>query len=370
MNVLIIGEFSGFAYNLKKGFEILGHHVVVVQNGDGFKSIPSSQDDIYYKIYCWRLFGRIIPLSVRLLNWKVTRDIKRGILDKGIDFDIIIIICDKFISKSWLTGGFPFSLLKRYKKNGTKIILTSCGGDAAYCRYVKELPYYKLAYPKGLKTPSRHAIKKLKDIISLSSCIVPTAYDYDYTIRRFIEKEGVKIEKIQYIQLPVEYEDIKFSNHNNIIVFHGLNRPIRKGTPFIKEAFVRIKEKYGDMVDVVIDGKMPFEKYRRLMDDVDIIVDQTNSFGTGINAEMGLMKGKVVLGGNSKEERELRGIDSPIINIEPDPNMIFNILESLILDRNKLDELKEKSRIYALSFLRSDIIAQRYIEVAFPEIKR
>lgn len=365
MNVLIIGEYSGFAYNLKKGFEKLGHHVIVVQNGDGFKNIPSSGDDILYRKHCLHLFGKLIPQTARFMSWKVTREIKEAILNKQLSFDLIILICDKFISKSLFTGAFPYSLLRQYKSNGAKIILATCGGDAAYCKYVKELPYYKTAYPKGVRKPTRHAIRKLCDIISLSDSIVPTAYDYYYTMSRFIEDEKLKAPLIKYIQLPIEFEEICFNKHDKILVFHGLNRPIRKGTPFIKDALQKISEKYGDIVDVVIDGKMPFEKYRKLMNDVDIIVDQTNSFGTGINAEMGLMKGKVVLGGNSIEERKLRGIESPIINIEPDVNMIFDVLESLILDRKRLEELKIESREYALTHLRADIIAQQYIASVF-----
>lgn len=362
MNVLIIGEFSGFAYNLKKGFESLGHHVIVVQNGDGYKKIPSSGDDVYYK-YRYLCFGKKrIPQTASMFNWLVTREIKKAITQKQKHFDIIIIICDAFISNSWKTAGVPYSLLKKYKSQGSKIILTTCGGDAAYKKYVSDHTYYKVGFPHGVKMPSKDSIKRLKEIVGLVSCIVPTAYDYDYTIRKFIKEEGLIAPKIQYIQLPISEEQMSVSKNDRILIFHGINRPVRKGTPYITEALQRIKEKYADRVDVVIDGRIPFEKYCKLMNDVDILVDQTNSYGTGINAEMGLMKGKVVLSGNAKEERELRGYDSPIINIEPDSKMIFEIVESLILDQEKITKLKKESRAYALAHLRADIIAKQYID--------
>lgn len=362
MNVLIIGEFSGFAYNLKKGFESLGHHVIVVQNGDGYKKIPSSGDDVYYE-HKYLYFGKKkILQSASLFNWLATKKIKKTILQKKIHFDIIVIICDSFVSTSWKTAGFPYSLLKKYRNEGSKIILTTCGGDAAYKKYVRDHYYFKQGFPQGVKVPSKDSISKLKEIIRLVSCIVPTAYDYDYTIRKFIKEEEINPPKIKYIQLPIKEEDITISKNDKTLIFHGLNRPIRKGTPYIKEALLRIKEKYADIVDVVIDGKMPFERYCKLMNDVDILVDQTNSHGFGINAGMGLMKGKVVLSGNTKEESNLRGYDCPIINIEPDSNMIYNIIENLILDNNKIKELKEKSRNYALTYLRADIVAKQYIE--------
>lgn len=361
MNILIIGEFSGFAYNLKKGFEVLGHYVIVVQNGDGFKNIPTSGDDIFYNYKYLRLGGKSIPQSALLFNWLVTKRIGNAVEKKNIHFDLIVIICDKFVAKSWRSAGFPYRLLKKYKQEGSKIILTSCGGDAAYIKYVRDFPYYKIAFPNGIKMPSRFAIYKLRKIIEITSCIVPTAYDYDYTIRKFISEESLLPPKIQYIQLPINKEEASSTKNDKTVIFHGINRPIRKGTPYIKEALIKIKEKYADSVDIIIEGGLPFIKYCELLNKADIIIDQTNSFGTGVNGEIGLMKGKVVLGGNSSEERELRGYDSPIINIESDSNMIFSVLESLILNRIKMEEIKKKSREYALTYLRADIIANQYI---------
>ena len=46
MKILIIGEFSGLAKNLKIGLNYLGNQVSIVSTGDGFKNIEIEKDDI------------------------------------------------------------------------------------------------------------------------------------------------------------------------------------------------------------------------------------------------------------------------------------------------------------------------------------
>jgi len=42
MKILIIGEYSGFASNLKMGFKSLGHETILFSWGDGFKKIKTN----------------------------------------------------------------------------------------------------------------------------------------------------------------------------------------------------------------------------------------------------------------------------------------------------------------------------------------
>ena len=60
---------------------------------------------------------------------------------------------------------------------------------------------------------------------------------------------------------------------------------------------------------------MPYDKYVKLFTEMDILLDQTNSYGMGMNAELGLMKGKVVFTGNEPENRSVLGFYTiPAIN--------------------------------------------------------
>ena len=51
MKILILGDFSGFGLNLKKGFEKENEKVILISNGDGWKKIPGSDLNLksYYK---------------------------------------------------------------------------------------------------------------------------------------------------------------------------------------------------------------------------------------------------------------------------------------------------------------------------------
>ena len=47
MKVLLLGEYSGFYYNLKRGLQELGIEVDLFANGDGWKQIPGADKPLY-----------------------------------------------------------------------------------------------------------------------------------------------------------------------------------------------------------------------------------------------------------------------------------------------------------------------------------
>ena len=80
MNILIVGEFSGFARHLKNGFMALGHDVTIVQGGDGWKKLANN-GDIICKDKTWTIKGIPIPGSNRITalftNFRVRRQLKQ-----------------------------------------------------------------------------------------------------------------------------------------------------------------------------------------------------------------------------------------------------------------------------------------------------
>lgn len=370
MNILIIGEFSAFAKHLKNGFELLGNKVIIVQDGDGFKKIPASSNDIIYDgSRDLKVFGRHVPMSNILFFKQTNKYICDKLIELNIKFDLLVIICDSFISLNNYQLGVSYEYIKDQVSNGAKIILTSCGGDSAYQLFRKEHWYYKIAFSKSLKNlknerPTRKKVDKLKRILDMCNCIVATAYDYYYTMNRFKDVYYRNDINLKYIPLPISENEAIFSSCKNrkIVIFHGVIRSRHKGTPYIIEALTRLKNEYPDKVDVVIKGGMSYTEYCKLFERIDILVDQTNGFGTGINANIGLMSGKVVLSNNEPEEEQLRGYKSPVINICPKASQIYNELVNLISDPQKIDRLKTESRIYAKKYLNSAIIAKSYLD--------
>lgn len=363
MNILIIGEFSGFAKHLKNGFIQLGHNVSIIHNGDGFKGFKATNDDVLYEHPSNLKIGSVeLKYSNVLYRQRINKYILESIRNKGT-FDIIIIICDIFVSDSRFEVGVPLSYIKELHNQGAKIILTSCGADAAYLKYLKEEKFYNIAFPNGIK--ARINTNKLSKLLDLTSLIIPTAYDYYYTICRFLESDYSHKIPVHYVPLPISIEPISIipCHNRKIVIYHGIIRPIRKGSHYFEKALDRIQKEFSDKVEIIVDGNMPYDKYIEVFKRMDILLDQTNAYGTGINANLGLMFGKVVFSGNEPEEESLRGYPSPVINASPNVEDIYNKLKYLILHPEKIDLLKQKSREFAIDFLQSKHIAEKYLKL-------
>ena len=68
MNILIVGEFSGFSKNLKVGLNELGHKVSIMSTGDNFKKIKIDESDInILKYYTKRLNNKYLNFIFRII---------------------------------------------------------------------------------------------------------------------------------------------------------------------------------------------------------------------------------------------------------------------------------------------------------------
>ncbi|MGI6445956.1 MAG: hypothetical protein ACOX2I_09610 [Candidatus Ozemobacteraceae bacterium] len=76
MKILLVGEFSSFHNYLKDGLVKLGHEVVIVANGDGWKNIPcdltwqSPYKGIIGKLHS---FYKLLILSKQLVEYDVVQ---------------------------------------------------------------------------------------------------------------------------------------------------------------------------------------------------------------------------------------------------------------------------------------------------------
>lgn len=363
MNIIIIGEYSGFAKHLQNGFEKLGHRAIVVENGDGYKNIPPGKDSIHFQANKTIHFGKWhIPGTYLLFSKGITDALEKKLHDLNVIFDVVVIINELFITDTWKSTGVRLSFLRDLKKQGAKIILACCGIDTSYAMFYKEERYWKYLFPDGLQLFDNRRLLTYNSILELTDCLVPISYDYKYTIERYINSIYKKTLPIKPCMLPITEEPCSINScvGRKIVIFHGLNRP-DKGTQFIKPALDKLSHDYPDQVCTVMDGRMPYEKYIKLLDSIDILIDQTNCYGISVNAALGLIKGKVVLGGNEKEEDEMRGFSSPVVNIIPDTEMIYKVLVDLISSPQKIDMLKKESRDFALKHLSSEHVAKQYL---------
>lgn len=360
MNILIVGEFSAFAKHLKAGFKELGHDVCIVQNGDGWKKIKYDDDDIHYTTKAWYLFGKQIRGSVRLCYPSVNHFIRRSLNQRfpnGVD--LIIVTNYEYLSYSTFTLGVKINYIRNSIQKGSKLIMMVCGGDPSQQYSFPD--YYKMmGYNKPLKDC------RYDFLLRYSHKVVPTIYSYYYSVKMYCEKFGYSVDNINHaIPLPMTLDsyDIRSCVNRKIVLFHGIIRPISKGTPIIKSAMDRIQHDFPDKVECVCKGGLPYDEYVKLFDSIDILIEQTYHNGWGVNAAIGAMKGKCVLAPCGPENCENMGIDYiPFVRIGPDSEQIYEALKDLILNPEKIDKLKYESRHFIEQYCECGLVAGQYLQ--------
>ena len=362
MNILIIGEFSAFAKHLKNGFKKLGHQVTIVHTGDTYKKIENDNDDILYKPKNIVLWGIHFKGSERLLapwsNWKLQREIQKKL--EGRNVDLIIVIHPDFLTDNYFLPGVKFNYLKHLINLGAKLILTACGNDPAL-----QFTYSELCDSIGLKKVKNS--NRFEYLVNKADSIIPTTYYYYNAIKKYCAHHGYDSSHLKHTTpLPITVDDdyrISSCKNRKIVIFHGVTRPLIKGTPFIKEAMDRIQKEYPDRVECRCEGGLPYNEYVQLFERIDILIDQTYFNGWGMNAAIGAMKGKCVLAPCGKECREDLGIDNiPFIEIRPDAEQIYTVLKQLVENPQLIDEKKKESRKFIEEYCECSLIARRYLD--------
>ena len=101
------------------------------------------------------------------------------------------------------------------------------------------------------------------------------------------------------------------------------------------------------------------------------IIDQTYSHSIGMNGLYALALGKVVLGGSEPEALESLGIkNSPVINIKPNSQHIFEQIEILLRDINKIKEIGYLSRKYVENVHSHTGISKKFLDTWAENVKK
>ncbi|ATW24494.1 glycosyltransferase [Candidatus Formimonas warabiya] len=351
MKILLLGEFSGFFKNLKEGILELGYEINLVNPGDEYRNtvktdlyIPSSRN------YLIRNIEKLIfPF------WK---------LKQYYNYDIVQLTGHNVFGG--LKYNYNYLLIDKIKRNSNKMFMSSCGSDYFFYKKLKCLKYSALEEHIEIDLNGYNPYNQKKfmenniNVVNLVDGIIPTAYSYAEAYR-----EHNRL--LNTIQFPINVNKIAFTRqkieNNKIKIFHGITREGFKGTKYIKEAMLKIKEKYPNDVEILIDGKMPLNKYLKVLEETNVVIDQALSYSYGMNALYSMAMGKVVLSGNEPEcQQEFGRTDIPIINILPSVDDIFKKLEKLVLDKKCVIEIGQKSRLFVEDFHHHIKVAQKYID--------
>jgi len=352
MKILLLGEYSGLHKNLKEGLLELGHDVKIASTGDGWKKIDGD-------------------ISLRYENKYLNREIRKFIspfinIKYLINNDIIQFV-EPFVIRQ---STFPNKLYLDYiLKNNEKSFLSASGSDSYFWKESRrKLEYgpFEDSIKYDLKgKPHWNDKEKMFEyntyLAKKVSGIIPIMYEYEVAYVNFINRKKT-------IAIPINIDNIEYKENkiknNKLVVFHGLSRYGFKGTKYVEEAFDILSKKYPNDLELIIDGKMPLDKYLEVISKSNVIIDQTNSYSMGLNALFGLAMGKVVLGGAEPESLISLSYEScPTINIKPSASSIVEEVEKLIEKRNEIPRLGYEGRQFVEKYHNYIDIAQAYLDV-------
>jgi hypothetical protein len=350
MRVLLLGEYSSLHNNLKDGLLELGHDVTIAAHADGWKQIARDLDfDSTLPSILGKLHRRVKPFQV---------------LPRLRGFDVVQLVNPFIFYKNW----FPsLSYIQAIINANEKSFMLACGDDAYFWRYGRMRLRYG-PFDDFLKYDLRAERYYMEDEASLRfnreavarmRGIIPIMYEYEVSYAEAANR-------LNTIAIPVNVNKIKYSENRpseKLVVFHGLNRYGAKGTRHVEEAFDILSKKYPNDLELIIDGKMPLDRYLELMRKTNVVIDQTNSYSVGVNGVFALAMGKVVLGGAEPESLASFGLtSSPVLNIEPNAVSIVTQIEGLLEKKSEIPRIGFESRKYAEEVHSHIKVANTYLD--------
>lgn len=346
MKILLINECSNLHTTLAKGLKELGHQVVTVSGGNGWRNYPrdislvrktpSHLDGLMYLARLYALLPQFRGYDVVQLTNPIFFDIKAERL---------------------------FSIYDYLRRHNKSIFLGAFGTDHYWvktCCQEKPLRYSDHNLGEQVRT-NRDALIDQKEWIGTTkerlnkhiaqSCdgIIACLYEY-WTCYQYAFAD-----KTTFIPLPIETplsapQAAKTENPKMLKVFIGIDKERNeyKGTDIMLKAAEELKKKYPDRMTLEIATSVPFAQYQHMMDNSDVILDQLYSYTPSMNSLLAMSKGIVVVGGGEPEnydilgERELR----PIVNVQPTYESVYHELEQLVIHPERIPELKRQSVEY------------------------
>lgn len=348
MKILLVGEFSGVHTNFKNGLELLGHSVVLMHDGDGFKNLNSDVALAPYRN------SRLLFFLDLMHFWK------HRMLFKGND-----IVC--FLHSSSVPFYCQVMGLMRYvRSNNRTLVYYACGTDTSFLKshdLFEYFPFSAIEAQRLLQKRGRwyrkYYEKKFFDKIDF---IIPSCYNYALG---YTDSEKLK-QSIPFPSKKINNSALLEVSQKRRILF-GITRKSFKGESYIRVALNKLRQTHKDLVEVKFVERLSFEEYMNELIDTDILVDQCRSYDYGMNALLGMENSAIVLSGAEPIALDYAGLKKcPIINIQPNSESIYNVLVNLV---EKTDEeimfLKESSWEFVRSRHDSIEVAKKFLGVIY-----
>ena len=366
MKILLLGEYSNVYNSLATGLRLLGHEVLVVNDGDS-----------------WKHFDNDISLSRDKGRWRMMLKLLK-LLPRLRGFDVVQLINPIFMP---LKAERHFWIYKYLKKHNKKVVLGVMGDDYYYCHINHTLkPMRYSDYNIGAKEHTTDIAQwtyhdkvetKKKDLCRMiaADCdaIVAGAYEYwlPYTLTTDKDKKGRPLrEKLHYIAFPICIPENKKETEPVTLpykVFLGIshNRSEFKGTDIMLRVARQLEKEHPDRMRLDVVEGLPYDEYQKHIRNKDILLDQIYSYGPGMNALQSMAQGMIAVSGAEPEHYKLQGENDcqPIINVEPSYEDIYEKLKRLInLSPEEIEKIKKDSRKYVERNHDCLKVAKQYVE--------
>ena len=361
MKILLLGEYSNVHATLAEGLRAIGHEVTVASNGDFWKNYPRDID-------LSRKPGKIGGL--RLLAKAYT------LLPRWRGYDVVQLINPMFLE---LKAERLFSIYRYLRKHNKRVVLGAYGMDWYWvheCTYNKPLRYSDFNIGDQLRTDP-NAIKEQEDwlhtakeklnklIAEEADAIVTGLYEYQVCYEPYFPQ------KTRFIPYPIKSAECSANgsesatpvvpdaaanpnpntlNPKRIRLFIGISkgRSVYKGTDIMLRAAEEVQHHYPERLEIIKAEGVPFSEYEKMLNGSDAILDQLYAYTPAMNALLAMSKGIICIGGGEPEnyaiihENELR----PIINVGPTYESVYEGIENLVLEPERVTELKRQSIEY------------------------
>jgi glycosyltransferase involved in cell wall biosynthesis len=359
MKILLIGEYSNVHATLAEGLRELGHSVTVISNGDFWKNYPRDID-------VTRKPGMLggITLMARLYT----------LLPKMRGYDIVQLINPIFFELKAERLFWFYRYLRRHNK---RVYLGAFGMDWYWvhtCTYQKPLRYSDFNFGDKVRTDAEAVVyqqswlgtakEQLNQMIA-RDCdgIIAGLYEY------WACYHPVFPDKTTFIPFPIRMPE-KYSTEraqkSKVVLFIGINkeRSAYKGTDIMYKAAKDIQQKYPHCTKLVVAESVPFAQYQQMMESSDAILDQLYAYTPSMNPLLAMSKGIICIGGGEPENYEIINETQlrPIINVEPTYDSVYHELEQLVLNPDRIPQLKRQSVDYVAKHHDYLKVARQYLD--------
>lgn len=375
MKILLVGEFSRLHNSLKEGLLALGHEVVLVNNGDGFKNYPA---DISIRAAFLKsklgniprqIWFRIFKFDLALLEhgirfWLISNKLK--------NFDVVQLINETPIQTN---SKLELFLLKRIFKQNNKVFLMCCGIDyttvshmlqqkdrySVMNSYFENIPAAKKQYDYFFDFLTKSHQKIHQFLYQNISGVIASDLDYVAPLIANEKHLGmvanpINIDKIGNVETTIS---------GKTYIFLGINsgNSYTKGVSFFEKALAIIQQKYSNLVEIKITTDIPYSDYQKYFEKANIILDQVYGFDQGFNALEAMSKGKVVFTGAETEFLKHYDLkeDEVAINALPDVDYLVEKLSYLIENPSEIQRIGKNAVQFIIKEHHYVTQAQKYV---------